>query len=84
VSLLLVLLVLIAVFMFFNTRDTFKRYAMQTVEDHWQEELTKPGSMDLIQKTVSVEGVCIAGVLWLHSTNSFIYLVLLLWTSWYW
>lgn len=57
VSLLLVLLVLIAVFMFFNTRDTFKRYAMQTVEDHWQEELTKPGSMDLIQKTYSCCGL---------------------------
>ncbi|XP_064540353.1 23 kDa integral membrane protein [Drosophila montana] len=56
VSLLLVLLVLIAVFIFFNTRDVFKKYAMQTVEDHWQLELTKPGSMDLIQKTYSCCG----------------------------
>ncbi|KAM8711859.1 hypothetical protein ACLKA7_012378 [Drosophila subpalustris] len=56
VTLLLVLLVLIVVVILFNTRDTFKRYAMQTVEDHWQQELTRPGSMDLLQKTYSCCG----------------------------
>ncbi|EDW08614.1 23 kDa integral membrane protein [Drosophila mojavensis] len=56
VSLLLVLLVLIGVFIFFNTRDVFKKYAIKTVEDHWQQELTRPGSMDLIQKTYSCCG----------------------------
>ncbi|KAH8371789.1 hypothetical protein KR093_008848 [Drosophila rubida] len=56
VTLLLVLLVLIIVFIVFNTRDTFKKYAIQTVEDYWQHELTRPGSMDLIQKTYSCCG----------------------------
>ncbi|EDW01559.1 23 kDa integral membrane protein [Drosophila grimshawi] len=56
VTLLLVLLVLIAVFIYFNSRDVFMKYAVQTVEDNWQMELTKPGSMDLIQKTYSCCG----------------------------
>ncbi|KAH8267151.1 hypothetical protein KR018_012558 [Drosophila ironensis] len=51
VSLLLVLLALIVAFIILNPRDVFKKYALQTVEDHWQLEQTKPGSMDLIQKT---------------------------------
>ncbi|XP_034477256.1 protein late bloomer [Drosophila innubila] len=56
VTLLLVLIVLIVVFMLFNTRDTFKHYAMQMVEDQWQQELIKPGSMDHIQKTYTCCG----------------------------
>ncbi|ALC41260.1 Tsp42El [Drosophila busckii] len=57
VTLLLVLLVLIAVFIFYNTRDVFRKYAMKTVEDHWQMELLKPGSMDMIQRTYSCCGL---------------------------
>ncbi|KAH8300259.1 hypothetical protein KR044_012292 [Drosophila immigrans] len=56
VSLLLGLLVLIILFIVFDTRDTFKKYAVQLVEDQWRFELTKPGSMDLIQKTYSCCG----------------------------
>ncbi|XP_001360181.1 protein late bloomer [Drosophila miranda] len=56
VSLLVVLLVLIAAFIVLNPRDVFKKYALQTVEDHWQLEQTQPGSMDLIQKTYSCCG----------------------------
>ncbi|KAH8372767.1 hypothetical protein KR009_004576 [Drosophila setifemur] len=56
VSLLLVLLALMVAFIILNPRDVFKKYALQTVEDHWLLEQTKPGSMDLIQKTYTCCG----------------------------
>ncbi|XP_016957875.1 23 kDa integral membrane protein [Drosophila biarmipes] len=51
VSLLLTLLVLIVCFIFLSPKGVFKEYALKTVEDHWELEQTKPGSMDLIQNT---------------------------------
>ncbi|XP_017129285.1 tetraspanin-8 [Drosophila elegans] len=57
VSLLLVLLLLIVAFIILNPRDVFKKYAVQTVEDHWKLEQTKPNSMDLIQKTYQCCGL---------------------------
>ncbi|KAH8391236.1 hypothetical protein KR215_009252 [Drosophila sulfurigaster] len=56
VTLLLILLVLIIAAIVLNPRDTFKKYAIQVVEQQWQQELTKPGSMDFIQKTNSCCG----------------------------
>ncbi|XP_030387447.1 protein late bloomer [Scaptodrosophila lebanonensis] len=55
-TLLLVLLVLIVAQMFIGTRDVFKEYAIKTVEDSWVQELTTPGSMNLIQKTYNCCG----------------------------
>jgi len=52
-SLLLILLLLIVAFIILNPKDVFKKYALQTVENQWELEQTKPGSMDIIQKTVS-------------------------------
>jgi len=59
VSLLLVLLVLTVAFMFLSPKDVFKKYALQTVETHWEKEQNEPGSMDYIQRMVRVYDVCI-------------------------
>lgn len=56
VSLLLVLLLLTLAFIILSPRDAFKNYALQTVESQWKLEQTKPGSMDIIQKTYSCCG----------------------------
>ncbi|XP_043655411.1 protein late bloomer [Drosophila teissieri] len=56
VSLLLVLLLLIVAFIILNPKDVFKKYALQTVENQWEREQTKPGSMDIIQKTYNCCG----------------------------
>ncbi|EDW46701.1 protein late bloomer [Drosophila sechellia] len=50
-TLLLILLLLIVAFIILNPKDVFKKYALQTVENQWELEQTKPGSMDIIQKT---------------------------------
>ncbi|XP_017050172.1 protein late bloomer [Drosophila ficusphila] len=56
VTLLLILLVLIVTFIILSPRDVFKKYALKMVEDHWELEQTKPGSMDNIQRTFSCCG----------------------------
>ncbi|XP_016940369.2 protein late bloomer [Drosophila suzukii] len=56
VSLLLVLLVLTVAFMFLSPKDVFKKYALQTVETHWEKEQNEPGSMDYIQRMYSCCG----------------------------
>ncbi|KAH8279073.1 hypothetical protein KR026_001020 [Drosophila bipectinata] len=56
VTLLLVLLGLIVAFIVLSPSDVFKKYALKTVEDHWQQEQTKPGAMNTIQTTYSCCG----------------------------
>uniref|UniRef100_A0A1A9V2S3 Tetraspanin n=2 Tax=Glossina TaxID=44049 RepID=A0A1A9V2S3_GLOAU len=46
---MLVMIVLVVVMICFNTRDVFKKYALQEVNDFWQKEITQPGSMDNMQ-----------------------------------
>jgi len=45
--------------MFLSPKDVFKKYALQTVETHWEKEQNEPGSMDYIQRMVRVLDVCI-------------------------
>lgn len=51
---MLVMIVLVVVMICFNTRDVFKKYALQEVNDFWQKEITQPGSMDNMQIVVSL------------------------------
>ncbi|XP_073845951.1 tetraspanin 42El [Musca autumnalis] len=43
---LLIILVLTVVFICLNTRDVFKNYAIQEVNQLWDQEMIHPGSMD--------------------------------------
>ncbi|XP_017001495.2 protein late bloomer [Drosophila takahashii] len=56
VTLLLVLLGLIVAFIILSPKGVFKDYALKEVENQWELEKTKPGSMDFIQKTYSCCG----------------------------
>lgn len=47
---LLILLVLTVIFICYNTRDVFKNYALQEVDDLWIQEKSFPGTMDSKQK----------------------------------
>ncbi|XP_014088562.1 protein late bloomer [Bactrocera oleae] len=54
---LFVLIIVIVVFICLSTRDVFKRYAMEGVEEQWHKELQQPGSMDTVQSVYACCGL---------------------------
>lgn len=52
---LLIILVLTVVFICLNTRDVFKNYAIQEVNELWDKEVVHPGAMDQKQIVVSTK-----------------------------
>ncbi|XP_053965141.1 protein late bloomer-like [Anastrepha ludens] len=54
---LTVLLVLIIVYICLSTRDIFKRYAMEGIEEQWRKEVLQPGSMDTVQSVYACCGL---------------------------